>query len=45
MTYASTIVEAYVTQLLETVVIELVSETLLLDPEYQRDLSFKYMRG
>jgi len=38
VTYTSTVVEAYVTRLLVNVVTELVSATLLLDPEYQRHL-------
>ena len=45
MTYVCTVVEAYVTKVLVTVVTELVSDTLLLDPEYQRHLCFKYMKG
>jgi hypothetical protein len=45
VTYVSTMVQAYVTKLLVTVVTELVSDTLLLDPEYQRHLRFKYVKG
>jgi len=45
MTYASTVLEAYVTKLLVTVVKELVSDTLLLGPEYQRQLCLKYVKG